>query len=372
MARFRRTALALTAAILAVCCLSVPTASATSPSDTLGVYTGGGNVNGANNFGNWLGRPVSRAMDFIDGSTWASIEDPNWVSSMWRGEGFQMDLSIPMFPSSGGSLASGASGGYNSHFTQTAQRLVANGQADATLRIGWEFNGTWFRWSAANDPASYAAYFRQIVSTMRAVSGQHFKFEWNPALGKVAVAPDQAYPGDAYVDYIALDFYDNSWIANHQDPVARWDSYLNQPYGLKWHRDFAAAHGKPMTYPEWGLMIRPDGHGGGDNPYFIDQMYSWIQQNNVAAHHYFEFDAPDGQHELMGTQFTQSAARFKQLFGPATTTPPPPPTPTPPPEPTPPPPTTTTPTTTSCRKTSRRSCGKRTSRKARSARSRRA
>ncbi len=112
---------------------------------------------------------------------------------------------------------------------------------------------------------------------MRSVPGQHFEFDWCPTLGKASVAPDRAYPGDAYVDYVGADVYDNSWIADYRDPVARWNDFVTQPYGLQWQSDFATAHGKPMTFPEWGLSTRSDGHGGGDDPYFIQQMYDWIR-----------------------------------------------------------------------------------------------
>jgi hypothetical protein len=292
---------------------SVPTVA--PPANTLGVYVGGGNADGADQFGSWLGNDLDRAIDFIDGSSWSTIESPSWFGSRWSGRGFRMDFSVPMIPDSGGSLAAGASGAYNSHFVKLAQDLVAHGQANAIIRPGWEFNGPWFQWYAGSAPGAYAAYFRQIVTSMRSVQGQRFEFEWNPALGKLGVAPNRAYPGDRYVDYIGLDVYDNSWIANWRNPRARWKTYMNQPHGLRWHRQFAARHGKPMTFPEWGVTTRPDGHGGGDSPYFISRMYEWIRTNNVAAHYYFEFDAPDGSHELTSGEFPRSAARFRQLFG---------------------------------------------------------
>ena len=226
-----------------------------------------------------------------------------------------MEYSIPIIPSTGGTLQAGAGGDYNSHFVALAHNLIDNGQANATLRLGWEFNGSWYKWSAASDRPSFAAYWRQIVNAMRSVPGQHFEFDWCPTLGKASVAPDRAYPGDAYVDYVGADVYDNSWIANYRDPAARWNDFVTQPYGLQWQSDFAAAHGKPMTFPEWGLSTRSDGHGGGDDPYFIQQMYDWIRTHDVAHADYFEYDAPDGRHSLMNGQFPNAAAKFQALFG---------------------------------------------------------
>ena len=70
-----------------------------------------------------------------------------------------------------------------------------------------------------------------------------------------------------------------------------------------------------MTFPEWGLSTRSDGHGGGDDPYFIQQMYDWISTHDVAHADYFEYDAPDGRHSLMNGQFPNAAAKFQALFG---------------------------------------------------------
>ncbi|MGA9635222.1 MAG: glycosyl hydrolase [Solirubrobacterales bacterium] len=285
------------------------------PWSSLGVYTGAADVSGVKQFADWLRIDLHRAVDFINGSTWSTIESPTRQTRGWANSGYRIDFGLPMIPASGGSLAAGARGAYNSHFVKLGENLIENGQADAIIRPGWEFNAPWFRWHAGSSPGAYVAYYRQIVNSMRSVRGQRFEFEWNPALGKLGVAPNRAYPGDRYVDYVGLDVYDQSWIRRWRDPVARWKDYMNQPYGLRWQRDFAAQHGKPMTFPEWGLTTRPDGHGGGDNPYFISRMYEWIRTNNVAAQYYFDFDAPDGRHELTSGEFPRSAARFRQLFG---------------------------------------------------------
>jgi Glycosyl hydrolase family 26 len=282
--------------------------------ESLGVYVGPGNVDGVRQFSAWLGNGLDRALDYIDASTWSSIESPTWTTSQWEGSGYRMDLGVPMIPDSGGSLDVGARGGYNSSFVELAENLVANGQAGAIIRLGWEFNLSWFRWYAGSNPGAYAAYFRQIVRAMRSVGGQHFAFEWNPSIGG-GVALERAYPGDQYVDYIGLDVYDQSWIPKWRNPKARWNNYKNQPYGLRWHRDFSARHDKPMTFPEWGLVDRFDGHGGGDNPHFIAKMHTWIGANNVANHFYFESESAIGDSELLGGGFPRSAARFKQLFG---------------------------------------------------------
>jgi len=217
---------------------------------------------------------------------------------------------------SGGRLACAGSGRrLQLTFRTLAQSLVAAGQGNAILRLGWEFGGGWNLWAVKTltDAANYAAYWRQMVTTMRAIAPS-LKFDWNPVCGSQPVDPEAAYPGDAYVDYIGVDVYDQSWITNYSDPVARWSDFLTTQWGLTCHRDFAAAHGKLMAFPEWALALRTDGHGGGDDPYFIQRMYNWIAQNNVGYHAYFEYDASDGRHRLVTGQFPNGALEFQTLF----------------------------------------------------------
>ena len=65
-----------------------------------------------------------------------------------------------------------------------------------------------------------------------------------------------AYPGDAYVDMIGMDVYDQSWVPDYQVPAARWRSFINGDWSLAWQRSFAASHRKPVSFPEWGITVR--------------------------------------------------------------------------------------------------------------------
>jgi glycosyl hydrolase family 26 len=305
---------------------AVPSTAEAAPGDLLGVFAGSGNTSGAIAFGDRLGRRLTFAHDFIDKGTWTSVTDMSWLGGRWREAGYteRLVLTVPMLPDSGGTLAAGAAGDYNHHFRTLAESLVAQGQGSAVLRIGPEFNGQWHLWTidVPDGGALYAAYWRQIVTTMRSVPGAHFKFDWCAnngsawTIGEQQLEAETAWPGDAYVDYVGLDVYDQSWAPWKADPVARWDEYLNLKNGLRWHAAFAAAHGKPMTFPEWGLADRADGYGGGDTPYFIEQMYWWIQAHDVAYHLYFESHDPNGEYGVFSGRFPLAAQRFVEYFGP--------------------------------------------------------
>jgi hypothetical protein len=287
-----------------------------SSKSLLGFYKGAGNAPGIASIETWLGKSAPLAEDFLPGDSWTAISStPDWLFNGWSGKPYRLVLGVPIIPDTGGTLAAGANGDYNAYYKTLAQNLAAKNRGDSILRLGWEFGGSWYHWHVATsaDAANYAAYWRQIVNTMRPVA-PNLKFDWNPVWGWQAIDPALAYPGDAYVDYVGIDVYDQSWISNYTDATARWNDFMNTTYGGAWHKNFAAAHGKQMSFPEWGEAIRSDGHGGGDDPYFIQQMYNWINANNTGYSVYFMFDAPDGMHDLLDGKFPNSSAQFKQLF----------------------------------------------------------
>lgn len=303
-------------------------AHAANPGGTLGVYAGSGSPDAVGAFEARLGRNLAQVHDFQPKHSWSAIADIAWAIGRWNTSRYahHATYSIPMLPDSGGTLAEGASGAYNSHFRTLAQALVAGGEGAATLRVGWEFNGDWFKWSigVANGPADYAAYWRQIVNTMRSVPGANFKFDWCPNNGSShvdgqALDVAAAYPGDAYVDYIGMDIYDQSWSPQRGDPSVRWNDYVGRKFGLGWQRSFADARGKQTSFPEWGVGHRTDGHGGGDAPVFVERMYEWIRTGNVAYHNYFEFSDGVLDGAIFGGRAPQAAARFIELFGPNST-----------------------------------------------------
>jgi hypothetical protein len=294
----------------------VSTTPPPAPGLDLGVYRSGGPA-AVREYQNWLKRPITTVLDYLPGSSWAALSAPDGIVQQWHLSGYRVVYSTPMLPNSGATLDEGAAGTYDTYFRQLAQTLVRWGQGNVVIRLGWEFNGNWFSWKAKGKTAEFVTYWRRIVNVMRSVS-PNFKFDWNPAYGPLDFDADDAYPGDAYVDYIGLVVFDQGWEPGYHDPILRWRNFISLPFALEWHVEFAKAHGKPMTFPEWGLTFRDDfpGHGGGDNPYYVDKMYLWLTANPVAYAIYFEHDkAGEVRHSLMAGHFPNGSARFKTLFG---------------------------------------------------------
>ena len=304
----------------------------------------------------WLNRTGVWAEDFMPTERWNQITGEHWQLGTF-GPWVAKDpshrryiLSVPLLPGpwdrSGPkqgpgqepvSHALGAKGEYNKYFEQLAQNLVKYNLTNTILRLGWEFNGGWYAWRVENAEQAkhFAEYFRQIVTTMRAVPGQDFKFCWNPNVMWMGWDINLAYPGNDYVDYIGLDIYDQSWIKNtyplpagigEREILERqkraWNDDLNNAsWGLQFWVKFAQGKKKPLALPEWGVFNRHDKHSGGDNPFFIEEMFKFIHNpaHNVAWHAYFDVNAGDGDHQLVPepnreTRFPKSAAKFRELF----------------------------------------------------------
>jgi len=297
----------------------VPTPSAASgglPRHAMGVYPGW-NLANADSFANEVGRPVEALTLFLDRDSWGEMSSSaRGLGQLWRDHPAMKIVSFPMSVQ-GQSIQLGASGALDGDVERIARILVDGGLDGSVIRIGWEHNGTWSKWSSLSDPEAYSAYFRRIVDVFRSVS-PNFKFEWNVNIRYTAV--DLAsYPGDAYVDVIGMDIYNSSWGESQRDPVDRWNTYLERGAGLKWHRDFAAARGKPMAYSEWGLSENHLPGVDSDDPYFIAQMLEWIATNNVAYATYFNVN------EFKLSKHPNASAQYRLSLAsvPGGTTPPP-------------------------------------------------
>jgi Bacterial Ig-like domain (group 3)/Glycosyl hydrolase family 26 len=297
------------------------TAGSSSP---LGVYVGYQSPGGVSSFGRAIGQQPTFAMDFLNGSSWSALVNtaPSYMSA-WKGSGYTMVWGLPMLPNSGSTLAQGAAGSYNSYFLQLAQEMVAGGQGSSIIRPGWEFNGGWFSWAANGQAAAFVAFWQQIVNTMRSVPGQSFTFEWNPTAGDTGVGNlANYYPGNAYVDDVGLDLYDQSW-GTYNGIASQWNTDLTEPYGLNWLASFAASQGKQIVLPEWGLDPSPSSNdggvtsagnsevGGGDDPTFINDMAQWINQNQVYEANYWQYNSS----LLSSRSNPNSFAAFTKDFG---------------------------------------------------------
>jgi|1186.fasta_scaffold120099_1 hypothetical protein len=288
-----------------------------------GVYTGECGKTAVGAFSSWRGATVGRTSGYVGGTTWDQISTLAGVGRCLGVDGIPVNLSVAMLPN-GATLKAGAAGDYNTYWTAFGENAVSQGLSHATLRLGWEFNGAWFRWSAAKDPRSWKLYWRQIVNTLRAVPGQHFTFEWSPGLGtnSTQFAATEAWPGVKYVSYVGASVYDVWYGASSASPSVRWSKLYNEPYGLKWLAKFAKSKSKHIGISEWGLASAGSfgGHGSGDDAYFITHFYAWLKNNHASYDIYFNRQHGANDHRLAiggstNSTFSKAGAAYRKTFG---------------------------------------------------------
>jgi hypothetical protein len=262
------------------------------------------------------GTTVSYVLAFmLDNPTWPQFEQailaagtnsgvPGPSATAWAPllGGRQLMLAVPAC-CQGTTWADEASSANDTHWAALTQTLVSGGLGSCLLRIGREFTGGWYRWSASTNTASgnyyqtYQAGYAHVVQVMKA-AGFTGKFIWNPYLGQGTMGPstgaENAYPGDSVVDWIGIDVYDGPDGTNYpageviRTPAqqqAVWNRLLTQWDGLEGWRNWAVGRNKPLCYPEYGLRLWNDGgvyKGGGDNAVFIREFAAWFRDTRPA------------------------------------------------------------------------------------------
>ncbi|MFJ9146765.1 glycosyl hydrolase [Streptomyces sp. NPDC102270] len=226
----------------------------------------------------WLGGAELRVgHTYLPGDRWTNIEGRHGFLDVWadwrtRQADRMLVLNVPMMERNEENVSDAevrqllrraADGAFDRHFRALAERLVELKVPDTIVVLGWEMNGTTYTHRCGPDPEAWKTYWKRIVTTMRAVPGQKFRFDFAPSRGRDAVPWTQCYPGDDTVDIIGMDSYD-------QPTGLSFDEQVKEPYGLQAQVDFAKAHGKPISYPEWGLFRN------GDNSAYMRSMLAWM------------------------------------------------------------------------------------------------
>ncbi|MEV0121192.1 glycosyl hydrolase [Streptomyces sp. NPDC050703] len=228
----------------------------------------------------WLGGMELRVgHTYLPGDRWSNIAGApkfleGWADWRRKKDDRLFVLNVPMLERNeervgdaevAALLRRGAAGHFDDHFRVLARRLVDLGVPETVIVLGWEMNGTTYTHRCGPDPESWKRYWNRIVTTMRSVHGQRFQFDFTPNRGRDAIPWTQCYPGDESVDIIGMDSYD-------QPSGMSFDEQVKEPYGLQDHIDFAAAHNKPISYPEWGLFRN------GDNEEYMRGMLEWMKE----------------------------------------------------------------------------------------------
>jgi Glycosyl hydrolase family 26 len=107
------------------------------------------------------------------------------------------------------SLQDIAAGAYDSYLRQAAD-LARGLPFDVMIRFAHEMNGPWEPWGPGNDGNvgdGYVNAWRHVVSIFRQEGASNVKWVWSPNVDHGSYPFAQYFPGDAWVDYVALDGY---------------------------------------------------------------------------------------------------------------------------------------------------------------------
>ena len=97
------------------------------------------------------------------------------------------------------------------------------------------------------------------------------------------------------------------WTAYFTDHAANTQDDNNFP-SLANIEAFAAANGKPMSFPEWGLI-----GGWPDDPSYVDGMAQMFKDDNFAFESYFDSNT-DGVIPL-GSAIPNATNAYSNAFG---------------------------------------------------------
>jgi hypothetical protein len=119
------------------------------------------------------------------------------------------------------------------------------------LDFAHEMNGNWYPWGSGvngNTPAGYIAAYRHVHDRFAAAGASNVKFVWNVSVKSSGSIPAAAfYPGDAYVDWMAIDGYNRK--ASWTTPILLFRDTYRQLTGLN--------ATKPIMIAETGSEDQP-------------------------------------------------------------------------------------------------------------------
>jgi hypothetical protein len=195
-------------------------------------------------------------------------------------------------------LADITAGTYDSYIRQWALDAKAWGQP-FFLRFNHEMNGWWqFPWAEqanGNQPGDFVRAWRHVHDIFREVGATNVTWVWSPNIVSAQTTPLAAvYPGDAYVDWVAMDGYNT--LNN-----GLWMDFATL-YGPTYQEMLALAPSKPIMLAEFA-----SNEEGGSKPDWVrDAFLTQLPQHfpQIKAVVWFNWNSHSG----MTATFDSSAA----------------------------------------------------------------
>lgn len=134
-----------------------------------------------------------------------------------------------------------------------------NSRRPVFLRIGYECDWTGNKY----EPAEYQAAFRYIVQRARKTRADNLAYVWHSAGGSQNQEPEKWYPGDEYVDWMAVSHFDESPF--YMDKMVR----------------LARERGKPLMIAEAAPRGRKMAEGRSVWNFWFKPLLTYINKNDI-------------------------------------------------------------------------------------------
>jgi len=142
------------------------------------------------------------------------------------------------------------------------------------VRWGHEMNGNWYPWSGprnGNNPALYVSTYRRVHDLVVKAGAKNVIWLWSPNANSVPEAEfnlaEAYYPGDDYVDWIAVDGY--NWGASKD--TSSWQSF-DEIFAKPFSDIARYAPSKPIMVGEVASTSK-----GGDKKAWIADFFSVVK-----------------------------------------------------------------------------------------------
>jgi hypothetical protein len=222
-----------------------------------------------------------------------------------------------------------AAGEYDARWTAAVTSLKrawgTRDQSRLYVRFAHEFNLEGSQWRVTGADAEDFKHAWQRFHRILKGALPKASLVWCPndgTSGSLDLDVRDAYPGDAYVDIVAIDTY-NAWP--WVDKTSAFESKLNgvyangAPLGAESWRRWAEQRGKPLAIGEWANGANADQPGGGgDSPFYIQRFHDWLVAHAGAGagqiRYAIYFNCWDQYRVFPDTLQPQTAAMVRQLF----------------------------------------------------------
>jgi len=161
----------------------------------------------------------------------------------------------------------------------------------AYLRMAHEMNGDWYRWGAPmgrNRPADYIAMWKRVrgIFDAKGLDPAHVQWMWCVNhTDNGGFAAEAYYPGDEYVDWVAVDGYNwgetESW-SDWTPPPGVYDAMI---------RRLRALTGKPLAIPEYATTsVTASGPDVGAKSQWIADAHAYVLAGDIRMVVWFNED----------------------------------------------------------------------------------